>query len=90
MEKTINPMKSRDSLGLESINTQIREILDQASIEIVPKLIIYYDQAVIDESYFVRSLIDQLAALSLSPDETCEMDEFQTNFLLKQNTIRTK
>ena len=36
------------------------------------------------------SLDDQLAALSVSPDEMCEIGEYEANLSLKQNTIRIK
>ena len=37
-----------------------------------------------------RSLNDQLAALSLSPDEAREMDDFEASLSLKKNTVGTK
>ena len=49
-------MKSRDLQSFETINLQIREVVAQASKQIVAKLITYYDQAIMEENDFVHSL----------------------------------
>ena len=83
-------MKSQNLEGFQSINTQIREILAESSRLIMNKLIGYYEQAVLCEDASIRSLNDELASMDLSPNGQQEIDDFEKNLSLKQNTVKAK
>ena len=90
LDKSINPMKSRDLGEFDAIKAQTQTIILQSSKYIVATLIDYYDQAVVVEHDFLVSLNDELTTLRLPLDEQSEMEEFAANVSLKQETIRTK
>ena len=83
-------MKCRVLGEFDNINKQIQEILIQSSKQIIGKLIHYYDQAVVDEHNFLRSLSEELATYDLPPNEQSEMENFEENISLKKEIIRTK
>ena len=83
-------MKCRDLGEFDNVNAQIQEILMQSSKEIIGKLIHYYDQAVVSEHDFLRSLNDELATYKLPPNERSELEDFDANISLKKEIIRTK
>ena len=73
VEKTINPMKSHDLVGFNSVNMEIQEILAQSSKQIIAKLIDYYDRAVISEHDFLRTLNDKLELEGLRVNTLCQV-----------------
>ena len=83
-------MKRHDEERFVTANTQIQEILVQYLKQIVTKLNDYYDQAVIGEHEFLRSLNDKLAELRLPPNEQLDVESFEANISLKKETLRTK
>ena len=54
------------------------------------KLIAYYEQAVVRENNLICSHNDELGSLNMSTDGMHEIEEFENNISLKQNTVRAK
>ena len=81
LEKSINPMKSRDLGRFDNIKAQIQTILLQSSKNTVATLINYYDQVVVVEHDYLSSLNGELATLRLPPNEQSEMETLQQMLL---------
>ena len=83
-------MRGHKTEDIAELQTEERTILDHASKQILVKLIMYYDEAVVKEQDLFQSLNDRLAELNLSPLEHSDLDGFQANISLKMEAIQTK
>ena len=86
LDKSRNPMWAHSTEGIAELRSEIND----ASKQIMAKLITYFEEAVVKEQDILQSLNDKLTEIILSPHEHPILDSFQVNISLKKEAIRTK
>ena len=90
LDKTINPIKTRSNACVNDFHVQIKEILTNASKQILAKLVAYYNDAIVKEQLLLQSLDNELTKLKLSFQEMTDLKGFRANISRKKEAIRAK